>query len=39
VRDADMGGSPTFHDNRVEVQLVERVAAARVAHVAEPVGD
>jgi hypothetical protein len=39
VRDADMGGSPTFHDNRVEVQLVERVAAARVAPVAEPVGD
>ncbi len=24
VRDADMGGSPTFHDNRVEVTLVAR---------------
>ena len=28
VRDADMGGSPTFHDNRVEVTLVAAIAAA-----------
>ncbi len=24
VRDADMGGSPTFHDNRVEVVLIDK---------------
>ena len=40
VRDADMGGSPTFHDNRVEVTLVAKAAGPqRDRRVAEPVGD
>ena len=39
VRDADMGGSPTFHDNRVDVALVERGAPAVERRAAEPVGD
>ncbi len=29
VRDADMGGSPTFHDNRVEIALATGAAAER----------
>jgi hypothetical protein len=33
-----MGGAPTFHDNRVEVTLVQKTAPAGVA-VAEAVGD
>ncbi len=28
VRDADMGGSPTFHDNRVDVRSLEAVATS-----------
>ena len=39
VRDADMGGSPTFHDNRVEVALVAKAVGTAAARVAEPVGD
>lgn len=39
VRDADMGGSPTFHDNRVEVQLVARAAEPDASRVAQAVGD
>ncbi len=38
VRDADMGGSPTFHDNRVEVARVEAVSP-RIADAALGVGD
>lgn len=38
VRDADMGGSPTFHDNRVEVVRVA-AAAARMPDAALGVGD
>ena len=34
-RDADMGGSPTFHDNRVEVEAV-RVAASMPEALAGP---
>ncbi|MGI9186075.1 MAG: molybdopterin-containing oxidoreductase family protein, partial [Gaiellales bacterium] len=39
VRDADMGGSPTFHDNRVEVALVAQGATRDDRHVAEALGD
>ena len=39
VRDADMGGSPTFHDNRVDVAHVAWDAPAADRRAAEPVGD
>ena len=39
VRDADMGGSPTFHDNRVEVALVEKAERSDSRRVAEALGD
>ena len=39
VRDADMGGSPTFHDNRVEVALVAKTDAPGQRRVAEALGD
>ena len=39
VRDADMGGSPTFHDNRVDVTLVTRALPTEEARLAQPVGD
>ena len=39
VRDADMGGAPTFHDNRVEVALLQQTAPAAGIAVAEAVGD
>lgn len=34
VRDADMGGSPTFHDNRVEIVLATGAVAERDAQAA-----
>lgn len=34
VRDADMGGSPTFHDNRVEIALATGATAERDAQAA-----
>jgi len=39
VRDADMGGSPTFHDNRVDVALVEKAETSGARRVAEALGD
>jgi anaerobic selenocysteine-containing dehydrogenase len=39
VRDADMGGSPTFHDNRVEIELVARAAGDAAGAAAAAVGD
>lgn len=38
VRDADMGGSPTFHDNRVEATLVAKASDTTIRAVAA-VGD
>jgi len=39
VRDADMGGSPTFHDNRVEIARVDGAGTASAEARAAAVGD
>ncbi|MGA0122069.1 MAG: molybdopterin-containing oxidoreductase family protein [Gaiellales bacterium] len=39
VRDADMGGSPTFHDNRVEIALADAAESAAAEAHATAVGD